>query len=423
MRAYQFLLEYDRSKTEANFGSKIVAIARRDRTIPAGFRDAEQVSDEDLFNTVITTIEESDPTRNKEYAQALANLYSKGGVRFEDLGSTVADYIAKFHKLKQKRMIPSPRNDFMRYTDISDFMGVVDEYPDPNQEQLVDKGQSRVFYEDNSLRIVMPADQTAACYYGQGTRWCTAAKTNNMFRHYSQQGQLYIILPKKPKYAGEKYQFHFESRQFMDEQDRSVDLRKVVANYPSLKTAFEDIAIETSTVDLMTTETARKFVAQSKQYLEQNAKWHGDRDIMSFSMMSHQSDELVNTNLGQKIYAATGVDLHDREINLFDAGDVAWVLVDTKTGDTAVVRTDFDYGDSGYSRTFTGGSGDDWRPEFLAVVEKLADILSTYMNRHRAENDTWSDDEEELERQYSDDGDNADDLLDKVFEKYGAYLE
>lgn len=423
MRAYQFLLEYDRSKTRANFGSKIVAIARRDNSIPRDFRDAEKVSDEQLADLVLDTIEGTDPTPNKEYAQALANLYSKGGIKFEDMGSTVADYIAKFHKLKQKRMIPSPRNDFMRYTNIGDFMSVVDEYPDPNQEQLIDKGQSRVFYEDSSVRIIVPADQTAACYYGQGTRWCTAAKTNNMFRHYSQQGQLYIILPKKPKYAGEKYQFHFESRQFMDEQDRSVDLRKVVANYPSLKTAFEDIAIETSTVDLMSTEIARKFVAQSKKYLEQNAKWHGDRDIMSFSMMSHQSDELVNTNLGQKIYAATGVDLHDREINLFDAGDVAWVLVDTKTGDTAVVRTDFDYGDSGYSRTFTGGSGDDWRPEFLAVVEKLADILSTYMNRHRAENDTWSNDEEELERQYSDDGDNADDLLDKVFEKYGAYLE
>jgi hypothetical protein len=209
----------------------------------------------------------------------------------------------------------------------------------------------------------------------------------------------------------------------MDEQDRAVDLRKVVANYPSLKTAFEEVAIKTSTVDLMSTEIAREFVAQSKQYLEQNAKWHGNKDIMSFSMMSHGTDELVNTNLGQKIYAATGVDLQDREIDLYSTGDVAWVLIDTRTGDTAVVRTDFDYGDSGYARTFAGGSEDGWRPEFLSVVQKLAELLNVYMQRHSDENDTWSDDEEELERQYSDDGDNADDLLIKVFEKYGEYLE
>jgi hypothetical protein len=74
------------------------------------------------------------------------------------------------------------------------------------------------------VRIVVPEDQNAACYYGQGTRWCTAAtKGSNYFGHYSKEGPLYILLPKQPKYDGEKYQLHFESEQFMDENDYAVD--------------------------------------------------------------------------------------------------------------------------------------------------------------------------------------------------------
>jgi hypothetical protein len=74
------------------------------------------------------------------------------------------------------------------------------------------------------VRIVVPEDQNAACYYGQGTRWCTASRTStNYFGHYSKDGPLYILLPKQPKHDGEKYQLHFASEQFMDENDYGVE--------------------------------------------------------------------------------------------------------------------------------------------------------------------------------------------------------
>ena len=50
----------------------------------------------------------------------------------------------------------------------------------------------------------------AACYYGQGTRWCTAAtRGKNYFSEYHNESPLLIILPKEPQYPGEKYQLHF----------------------------------------------------------------------------------------------------------------------------------------------------------------------------------------------------------------------
>ena len=64
------------------------------------------------------------------------------------------------------------------------------------------------------------------------TRWCTASSSYSYFERYSPQGPLYIIRDKNDivqegRGAGEPkpiYQFHFPSNQFMDADDRSINL-------------------------------------------------------------------------------------------------------------------------------------------------------------------------------------------------------
>ena len=232
MRAKEFsvLLEYDRTKTIQQFGAKILAAIRKDPSIPAGFRGhenfhgSERVTDEMLLDVAMSNIEKSDPTTNKEYTQAIAKLYSKGNVRLEDLESTFSDYLGKFIRLKKRRIIQSPYNDFMRYPDLQTFYNTVDQYQEPEEQLPTDvRGNATTVYQDASVRVVVPHDETAAKYYGRGTRWCTAATNYNRFEQYSRDGNLYIILPKDPKYEGEKYQLHFQSGQFMDETDEPVD--------------------------------------------------------------------------------------------------------------------------------------------------------------------------------------------------------
>ena len=59
-----------------------------------------------------------------------------------------------------------------------------------------------------------------SCELGSGTEWCTATgNTSNYFNQYIDEGPLYIFM--KPG-SDEKYQFHFESGQFMDKNDQSV---------------------------------------------------------------------------------------------------------------------------------------------------------------------------------------------------------
>jgi len=59
----------------------------------------------------------------------------------------------------------------------------------------------------------------AACELGSGTSWCTATgNTKQWFDRYAKDGPLYIFIGPD----GEKYQFHYESNQYMDSNDRSI---------------------------------------------------------------------------------------------------------------------------------------------------------------------------------------------------------
>ena len=234
MRARQFIFEYNQQATAQRFGDKLLLSAKKDFSpeIASVFnllhteKELDPNTKTNALITIMQAIEAADPTKNKEYTVFLAKMYAQGGwgAKIEDLESKVKPALEKFHLLKLKKKIPAPRNDIMRYSDLADFVAVVDEYPDPEEKKQVDKGTAKTVFENDSVRIVVPEDQNAACYYGQGTRWCTAAKTStNYFNHYSKDGKLYILLPKQPKHEGEKYQLHFPSEQFMDENDYGVE--------------------------------------------------------------------------------------------------------------------------------------------------------------------------------------------------------
>lgn len=235
MRARQFIFEYNQQATMQRFGDKLLQNAARDgspeiSTVFNLLNSGKEINDHTKTNALITimqAIEAADPTKNKEYTVFLAKMYAGGGwgAHIEDLESKIKPALEKFHKLKLKKKLPSPRNDIMRYSDLADFVAVLDEYPDPDQDKKgLEKGQAKTVFENDKVRIVVPEDQNAACYYGQGTRWCTASRTStNYFGHYSKDGPLYILLPKQPKHDGEKYQLHFASEQFMDENDYNVE--------------------------------------------------------------------------------------------------------------------------------------------------------------------------------------------------------
>jgi hypothetical protein len=263
MRAQELLSEYNRDITAQRLGRQVYDVFSREGSgwqRRAIGRDVTNDAPEDVIETLLKYLENADPTANKKYMPWLARTYAKGGTRFEDVLGQVSTYLEKFDALNQRKKLPAPRNDINRYADFGDFMSVMDEYEDPSQVELKDKGEATELYNDENIRVIVPENQTAACYYGQGTRWCTAAtRGQNYFLNYSNQAPLMIVIPKHPSRPGEKYQlwffygvdnnlftsdaeandyyqeygddFYADYGQFMDEQDDEVDLGALMRRF------------------------------------------------------------------------------------------------------------------------------------------------------------------------------------------------
>ena len=97
---------------------------------------------------------------------------------------------------------------------------------------------SKVLYNGPLGQLAIPETEEASCELGRGTKWCTAARENNMFDYYSEEAPLYVWRDKN----GEKYQFHFGPEpQLMDSRDRELSKEKVAAfrKHPVLSKMFK----------------------------------------------------------------------------------------------------------------------------------------------------------------------------------------
>lgn len=253
MRAKEFLLEYNRDITIQSLGKAIYDRLLREgpswwERLGIDQKNFSQPNANTVHNvayTVLGMLERTDPTQNKQYVQWLARTYARGGAHLEDVLSQLGPVLSKYYTLVQRRKIPVPYNDVNRFKDFHDFSQLVDQYEDPVANvQNVNKGRAVQVYDDRDIRIIVPEDQEAACYYGQGTKWCTAATQNaqNYFDVYNKKGPLYIIIPKKPAYTGEKYQWQFEAKQFMNEKDKPSNVIDLVVRYPQLRNVFAEQA-------------------------------------------------------------------------------------------------------------------------------------------------------------------------------------
>lgn len=253
---------------------------------------------------VLHKLEETDPTQNKEYVQWLARLYINGETNLEDVESTLADYLDKFHRLKTKHHLKN--NDIGQYKDFDTFMNDMDLYPN----DLIDDDQGKkkkynadIIYDEKGILIVRPNDKEASCRYGKGTRWCTAAtRGHNYFASYTSRGPLYMFMPRKPNHPGEKYQFHFEDGVVADETDsylREKELIKLVTDYPALKEAFKDQAEKFGLVWL---QKPRRIYKGSNFNVEEYRKNDKPYYLMKPTDQTNQFYSMETTDDGMKVF-------------------------------------------------------------------------------------------------------------------------
>lgn len=221
-----------------------------ERTLLEGIRDAKKyfpnISDEDYIKII-----QADPTYKQgtdnfgTYGKWLLNLYKQNKLKLEDLYKAT-EYLTAFEENKRN----FSNKDIGQFKSLPDLKVALDnvvevELSDRQKLRQVQKSvrntdivkDAEKVFEDNTWVVYIPKTYEASCKLGQGTEWCTATtSTDSYYETYSYEGPLYININKS---NGEKYQFHFESGQFMDKNDSSISLSSFFLDNPSLFDFYE----------------------------------------------------------------------------------------------------------------------------------------------------------------------------------------
>ena len=214
-------------------------------TDPTTRRDGDNIKKAGKYvNWIIKQFLQIEPNIEASYGtpQFKKEFKEKIDLFFEDLYKTSDDLI-KFDRFKSQ--IDDELRDINKLTIDSLFNAVKDFSLEKASTTKAERKEMKVHpgaelvYSGSKYDVYMIEDQgdlgkEAACFYGgqnKETRWCTSAPGLSYFNTYIKQGPLYVLVDRTDTEVGEisglpkhRYQFHFPSNQFMNTDDRQINL-------------------------------------------------------------------------------------------------------------------------------------------------------------------------------------------------------
>jgi hypothetical protein len=86
--------------------------------------------------------------------------------------------------------------DINQYDKISTLKKELDDYDNRIRREIKTVDDADVVYEDNEMTVVSPKTHKSSCYFGSGTKWCTAASDSGHYDRYNQDGKLFYFVSK-----------------------------------------------------------------------------------------------------------------------------------------------------------------------------------------------------------------------------------
>jgi hypothetical protein len=218
---------------------------------PTTRRDGEDIKKAGKYvNWLIKQFLQIEPNIEAQFGtpQFKREFEQKKNLFFEDLYKTTED-LTKFDRFKNQ--LDSELRDINKLTIDSLFNAVKDFSLEKATTTKAERKQmdvhpgAELVYSGAKYDVYKIEDQgdlgkEAACFYGgqnKETRWCTSAPGLSYFNTYIKQGPLYVLVDKTDTELGDvsglpkhRYQFHFPSNQFMDINDRQINLIEFLKN-------------------------------------------------------------------------------------------------------------------------------------------------------------------------------------------------
>lgn len=119
--------------------------------------------------------------------------------------------------------------DINKIENLNALEGLISDYENRNRRNVKRLEGADEIYSDDNVTIVSPLNHSASCYYGAGTKWCTATMNSDAhFNRYNNEGKLFYIINKKLDSQNRLYKIalmnYFDGRQTLyDAKDDQIN--------------------------------------------------------------------------------------------------------------------------------------------------------------------------------------------------------
>ena len=174
---------------------KIILIEGRVEDIFAKYIKSGSPSIEKIYyDEIVPGSENIDPTH--KYLEWITKNWSPTDVEGDDIEHNLKEIllaVSKFDNQSQRLKI----KDLNQYQNLEQLFDTLQELGQTARRTVEISDEVEKVYEDNRFVVVVPKTHKSSCYYGAGTKWCTASKdTDSHFSNYKRDGELYYIIDK-----------------------------------------------------------------------------------------------------------------------------------------------------------------------------------------------------------------------------------
>jgi hypothetical protein len=209
-----------------------------------------------------------------------------------------------------------PITDITKYTTLSDLSDAINTYENRVRRTIKKVDGADIIYEDDEYTIVHPKTYEASCFYGKGSKWCTASEdTTSHWLGKNKESKLFYFLSKKLPTSDRFYkvallQYYEGKREFWDAPDNNF-----------------------SSGWILGTEYLKKLLNIVDNYM--NTNYHNQIEIFKDKEKAQiERDRLAaierNQRINQRILDANNRrdidEWNPEEINHGDVGAKAWAL-------------------------------------------------------------------------------------------------
>lgn len=251
--------------------------------------------------TVFSSMLSADPTDNKMFLQWLLSVYTSmlrsgdinGAIRFacEDL-PIAKEYLELFEQNKKKQRFHQLCSSNFNLSEIKDYSNInqykslsklydaVDPFIEKDYSGLkanimryVNVNEAEITYKSRYFTVYVPKTRNSMVIFDKFVSWCTAKPENGMFRHYTntfltpkkQHSKLYVVIPSTffEGTTNDLYHVHFESDQFHNKGNASVDPKSILSNDIGLRDYFGSELIKHVSIPNIEQSSIKKYVTQA----------------------------------------------------------------------------------------------------------------------------------------------------------------